>query len=116
MKYLVVMTIRYNIKWLEKTREERNNFNDKYIIPIINKYSNDIKIRFFDAECFYAKGSDFFIFECFDLKKYYFMMEEMRDTELFSKDLLSVVDIMMGIEEGYKEFESQNEVKDELIK
>lgn len=75
MKYSIVMTIRYNSQCLAKTREERNAFNEKYIIPIIEKYSKYVKVRFFDAECFYARGSDFFIFECNDLKKYYFMFK-----------------------------------------
>lgn len=62
------MTIKCNSHWLAKTREERNTFNEKYIILIIEKYSKYVKVRFFDAECFYARGSDFFIFECKDLK------------------------------------------------
>ena len=36
------------------------------------------------------------------------MVEELRDTELFSKELLTIIDIMMGIEDGYKEFELKN--------
>ena len=88
MKYSIIKTIKYNSQWLAKTREERNAFNEKYIIPVIEKYSKDVKVRFFDAECFYVRGSDFFIYDCNDLKKYYFMVEELRDTELFSKELL----------------------------
>ncbi len=107
MKYTIVMTIRYNSNWLAKSREERNHFNETHIIPIIKKYSDDVHVRFFDAECFYARGSDFFIFECEDLQKYYYLMEELRDTELFSKELLTIIDIMMGMEDGYKAFEEK---------
>ena len=109
MRYTIVMTIRYNSNWLSLARSERNEFNEKNIFPILNKFSKFVNVKFFDAECFYARGSDFIIFECDDLQKYYFLVEDLRDTELFSKEYLTIIDIMMGLEDGYKEFESTSE-------
>ena len=89
---------------------ERNEFNEEFIYPIFSKYEKFVKVRFFDAECFYPRGSDIIIFECDDLKKYYFLVEDLRAIELFSKEYLTIVDIMMGMEDGYKEFEDTPKV------
>jgi hypothetical protein len=75
--------------------------------PIFGKYAKSVKVRFFDAEAFVAKFSDFVIFETEDLRQYYFLIEELRDSPLFAKRLAQIEDIFMGIENGYQEFERQ---------
>lgn len=105
MKYTIVMTYTYAAEWLQKTREQREAFNDEYLNPIFGKYGKTVKVRFFDAEAFVARFSDFVIFETEDLKQYYFLIEELRDSPLFAQRLAKIEDLFMGIEGGYREFE-----------
>jgi hypothetical protein len=108
MKFAVVMSMEYSKDWLAKPREERNHFNQTCIDPIFEKYRDQVRMRFFDAEAFCAEASDFALFEFHDPQDYYFLIEELRDTELFSKGWLEVKGILMGIEEGYRDFEQKN--------
>jgi hypothetical protein len=108
MKYTIIMTYTYAAEWLQKTREQREAFNDEFLNPLFGKYMKTVKVRFFDAEAFEARFSDFVIFETEDLKQYYFLIEELRDSPLFAQRLAKVEDIFMGIEGGYQEFEKSN--------
>jgi len=105
MKYTIIMTYTYQPEWLQKTREQREAFNDEFLKPLFGKYIKTVKARFFDAEAFVARFSDFVIFETEDLKQYYFLIEELRDSPLFAQRLAKVEDIFVGIEDGYQEFE-----------
>jgi hypothetical protein len=105
MKYTIVMTYTYAAEWLQKTREQRQAFNDEFLNPLFGKYIKTVKVRFFDAEAFESRFSDFVIFETEDLKQYYFLIEELRDSPLFAQRLAKLEDIFMGIEGGHQEFE-----------
>jgi hypothetical protein len=107
MKYAILVTMKYTPAWLALPRAERNAFNDKFVNPIFGRYHDRVKVRFFDAEAFSAKASDFALFETGDLKQYYFLMEELRDTPLFTKGYLELCDVLTGIEGGYEEFERE---------
>ncbi|BDU74533.1 darcynin family protein [Mesoterricola silvestris] len=107
MKYMVVMTMKFSSAWLAMPREQRNRFNETRLGPILGRYQERVRLRFFDAEAFRADVSDFVLFEFEDPKDYYFLMEELRDTELFTQDWITVKDLFLGIEGGYREFEKE---------
>jgi hypothetical protein len=106
MKYTIVLAYRYSAEWLQKTREQRQAFNDQYLNPILGKYGKTVNARFFDAEAFTSRFSDFVLFETEDLRQYYFLIEELRDSPLFAQGLARIEDLFMGIEGGYREFEA----------
>jgi hypothetical protein len=99
------MLYTYAPEWLQKTREERDAFNDKYLNPIFGKYAKTVKVRFFDAEAFASRFSDYLTLETEDLRQYYFLVEELRDSPLFAQRLAKIEEIVLGIEDGYHEFE-----------
>ena len=107
MKYAVVLSLKYSKDWLVMSRDERNRFNERNVVPILTRYHGKVGARFFDAEAFSAEASDFVLFEFNDPKNYYFLMEELRDSELFTKELLTIKGILMGIEDGYQVFERE---------
>ena len=111
MKYNVFLGVKYSSDWLKLSRAQRNAFNESTVYPIIAKYAERVTLRFFDAEAFSAKISDFILIETKNLKDYYYFIEELRDTDLFRKDLLKIVDVHIGIEEGHKDFESETITK-----
>jgi hypothetical protein len=107
MKYTIVITYTFSNAWLALSRDERNAIETKTIGPIFGKYADRVQARFFDAEAFHTKFSDFMILETQDLRSYYFLMEEMRDSVLLAQGYVVFNDILIGLENGYREFEEQ---------
>ncbi len=62
----------------------------------------------FDAEAFTSKCTDVAMFQTEDLKKYYFVIEKLRDSILITHPYFEIVEIIPTIEDGFREFESQN--------
>ncbi len=111
MNYSILVLYQVNNHWLTLTREERSNFYEGKMLPLIKKFSNQLSVRLFDSEAFHAETSDYMIIECSDLKDYYYFMEYLRDTELFSKPYLVLKDVIIGIENGFKAFEDKEYYK-----
>ncbi|MDN5203060.1 hypothetical protein QQ008_16850 [Fulvivirgaceae bacterium BMA10] len=109
MKHTILILYRATEYWLQLSREERGEFFEKELAPIMVKYQQALTIRLFDSEAFHAKTSDFMIVECTDLEQYYFFIEEIRDTKLFSEPYIELTDVIMGIENGFKQFEESSE-------
>ncbi len=91
--------------WLELSREKRKSFFETPIAPIIQRFGETVQVRLFDAEAFHARITDFMILDCRDLKDYYFLMEQLRDTKRFSIPYIQRQDVIAGLENGFKEFE-----------
>lgn len=105
MKYTVVILYRATHLWLSLSREERGQFFEKKIAPIIGKFDGKLSVRLCDSEAFHARTSDFMLVECLELKDYYYFIEYLRDTELFGKPYIEINDIVIGINNGFKHFE-----------
>lgn len=104
-KYSIIVMMSTRPEWLALTHEERDAFNNKYVNPIFARYAETVKVRLFDAEAFTASCTDFALFETDDLTQYYFLMESLRDTPLFSKPYFDVDEIIVGLEGGFERFE-----------
>ena len=74
---------------------------------IIDKYSEYVKVKFFDADAFGGGYTDFVICETADLKQYHNMWEEIRDTTAYSQGYLKIKDVKMGIQSAYQAFETE---------
>lgn len=107
MKYTIVITYSFSSDWLKKSWQERGNFERECLQPIFAKYADWVKVRFFDAEAFNPRFSDFLIIETSNLKYYYFLIEELRESKLFSEGLVEFKDIIVGLEDGFREFERE---------
>ncbi len=107
MNYSILVLYQVNNHWLALSREERTHFYEGTMLPLIQKFNNKLLVRLFDSEAFHAQTSDYMIIECKDLKDYYYFMEYLRDTELFSKPYLVLKDVIIGIENGFKDFEEK---------
>ena len=103
--YTILMLMTATPVWLGLPREERDAFTATTIQPLLEQYEERVQVRFFDAEAFTARSSDFAIFTTLDLKTYYFLIEELRDTAMFTVPYFVVNDILIGLENGYQAFE-----------
>lgn len=108
MKYSVLVLYRAMPDWLRLSREDRSLFFQRKIVPIIEKFDQKLKVRLFDSEAFHAITSDYMQIECADLQDYYYFIEYLRDTELFSQSYIELNDVIIGIENGFKQFEEEH--------
>lgn len=103
--YTIVLMMTATPTWLSLPRTARADFTTNTIQPLLERYADRIQVRFFDAEAFSARSSDFAIFTTSDLKTYYFLIEELRDTAMFSTPYFIVNEVLIGLENGYQAFE-----------
>ena len=109
MKYSVLVLYKVTPQFLGLSRKERGSVFEETVIPIIQKFGDTLEIRMFDSEAFHATTSDFLLIGCNDLTDYYYFIEHIRDTALFGVPYIELNDVIIGIEDGFAEFESQNE-------
>lgn len=107
MTYTILVLYLVTPDWLALTRAERNEFFSTQIGPVLEVHQEKLSVRFFDSEAFHGKTSDYMIITCEDLRSYYYFMEALRDTKLFSQPYLVLNDVIIGIENGFKEYEAQ---------
>lgn len=105
MKYGIVLTYTVTPRWLALPREERNALRTAHIEPVFAAYADRVTARFFDAEAFHARLSDFAVLETEDLAAYYFLIEELRDSPLISQGYLTFGEVFLGVEDGFQEYE-----------
>ncbi|MBB3061938.1 darcynin family protein [Microbulbifer rhizosphaerae] len=107
MQYTIIVTYRFSNLWLQLSREARRDFQGTHVLPLFEKYADSVRVRFFDAEAFATHYTDFAIFETEDLKHYYFLIEELRDSPLLAQGYAEFKDILIGIEDGYQDFDRE---------
>ena len=91
-------------EWLSLTRRERNLFLEKDFQPLLDKYSS-IQVRLYDAEAFSTSCSDIAVFETEVIQDYYFLIDAMRDSKIFTVPYFIFVDIIPAIENGFIEYD-----------
>ncbi|MER5549598.1 darcynin family protein [Streptomyces sp. NPDC001118] len=106
MKTTIILTYTFTPAWLALSREERNAMAGAHIHPVFATYADRVSARFFDAEAFTTAFSDFALLETDDLRAYYFLIEELRDSPLISQGYVVMNDIFMGVEAGFRVFEA----------
>ncbi len=72
--------------------------------PILARHP-DVTLRWVDADALGHGYTDFAICEFSDLEQYHFLWEELRDTELFTRPLVAMKDVLLGLEDGFRRFE-----------
>lgn len=105
--YTIIVRLTALPAWLQLPRRQRQQFQQEIIAPVLAKYNQQVQVRWLDAEAFNAACSDIALFETDDLRTYYFLMEELRDTEFFAKPYFRLEDITIGMEDGYLAFEQK---------
>ncbi|MGK5543136.1 darcynin family protein [Streptomyces sp. URMC 127] len=105
MTYGIVLTYTVTPRWLALSREQRNTMRAQHLEPVFAAYADRVKARFFDAEAFSGRFSDFAVLETGDLGAYYFLIEALRDTPVIAEGYLSFTDVFLGVEDGFHAYE-----------
>jgi len=91
-------------EWLRLDRNDRNSYFAQLKHEVFAKYP-DVLIRLFDAEAFTTFCSDIVMFETANIQNYYFLIEELRDSKIYTEPFFDVISILPAIEDGFLEFE-----------
>jgi len=102
--YTILILMNATPAWLSLSRDERNNYFEKKVVPIFEKFTKSVKVRLFDAEYFHSKISDYMIVETTDLKEYRYFIEYLRDTKIYGEPYFEIKDIVPGMENAFQEF------------
>ncbi|MEV5375795.1 MULTISPECIES: darcynin family protein [Streptomyces] len=105
MTYGIVLTYTVTPRWLALSREQRNAMRAQHLEPVFAAYADRVKARFFDAEAFNGRISDFAVLETGDLGSYYFLIEALRDTPVIAEGYLTFNDVFLGVEDGFHAYE-----------
>ena len=91
--------------WLALTRKERGEYYTWLQAEVFDHYP-DVHVRLFDVEAFSARCSDIAMYETENIQQYYFLMEALRDSKVYTVPYFEVVDIFPAIEDGFTEYEN----------
>ncbi|CAH0537720.1 darcynin family protein [Vibrio marisflavi] len=105
-KYSFFVHMNATRNWLSLDREDRNTYFSETVEEIFSRYPS-VSVRLYDAEAFTAKCSDIAVYETENIQDYYYLIEELRDTKVFTEPYFEIVDIFPAIENGFVEFESR---------
>lgn len=107
MEYTIILKVTFANSWLALSRDERKAFEDEHVGPIFVKYHNQVRARFYDSEAFDARFSDFIVLTTKDLKYYFYLIEELRDSAILADGHVKFDDVVLGIENGHAHFERE---------
>ena len=100
-----VVLLAFEPAWLALSRSERGEWAAR-VGEISARHPND-KLSWYDADALGGGYSDFALCRFQELRDYHFLWEELRDTELFSRPYVRIVNVFLGIERGYEAYENR---------
>jgi Darcynin, domain of unknown function len=89
--------------WLSMSREERQSIVEPAFATAMPDGCG-VTMRYFDADAFHVDFTDIAMFEADEPKAYYYVLERLRETPLFSVPYFEIVHIIQAIEDGYVAF------------
>lgn len=104
-KYTFFVHMNATKEWLKLARKERNDFFETIEKEILTNFPG-ITLRLFDVEAFSTRCSDIVMFESDDIQEYYFMMESLRDSKIYTVPYFEIIDIFPAIEDGFSSYET----------
>jgi hypothetical protein len=100
-KFTIFCYFHVTPQWLELTKDQRTAVRDRAFVPIFMRYREQVSIRLFDTWAFTHTSTDVIMFETPNLLAYYALMDELKNTEIFSKDLLKRGETIVAVEDGF---------------
>lgn len=97
MKYTAVVLVTFGAEWLRMDRDERDLFNAEHIAPVFARYAGRVDMQHVDVEAFSGTCSDVLIFTMNQPVDFHDLWDELRDTPLFARPVLTVEDIVFGV-------------------
>ncbi len=105
MKYGAVVVLRLLPAWLELDREARN-VKSKPMRDVVAGYGGEVEMDWFDADAIGTGHTDWVMCRFDSLDRYHSMWEELRDLEFFFHPYAEIVQVLLGLKDGYERFEA----------
>ncbi len=105
-KYTFFVHMNATKQWLSLSRQAREQYFSTVQTEIFARYPS-VSVRLFDVEAFSAKCSDIAVYETDNIQAYYFLIEALRDSKVYTVPYFEVVDIFPAIENGFLEYQEQ---------
>ncbi|MCJ8300632.1 MAG: hypothetical protein MJK13_17095 [Pseudomonadales bacterium] len=102
-KYSFFVHMNATKEWLSLSRDARDAFFCGTIAGLVSAYPS-VSMRLYDAEAFTAKCSDIAVYETEIIQDYYFLMDALRDSKIYTVPYFEIEDIFPAIEEGFLEY------------
>jgi len=99
-----IVYLAFETAWLALSREDRGAYA-QMIGKILARHPK-VSFDWYDADALSGGFSDFAICRFSDMRAYHHLWEELRDTEIFSKPFARIVNVTMGIENGFRDYEA----------
>lgn len=103
MTWTIFVLLKATPQWLAHSIEQRASIANDCLHHSMT--DDRVTMRFYDAEAFSGTCSDLAVFETTDLQAYYFVMERVRSTPMFSAPYFEVIEIIPAVENGYQSFQ-----------
>lgn len=105
MPYTILLLLNATPAWLSLSRKERASFFELQVAPILQRVAPTTEVRLFDSEYFHARVSDFMVVTTSTLGDYKLLIEMLRDSKIYSEPYFEVIDIIVGQENAFREFD-----------
>jgi chlorite dismutase len=96
LNHVYFMLVKTTVAWLQLTANERFEFLETTISPILKQHPS-VKMRFFDSEAFSGHYTDVLMWETPEVKNYQFLVERLRETLFWG----TYFEIVPAIENAY---------------
>lgn len=104
MKYGAVVTLRLLPAWLALDRDTRRS-KAAAMFEIATRYRGEVDVEWYDADALGTGHTDWVMCRFDSLDRYHAMWEELRDLEFFFHPYAEIVQVLLGLSDGYERFE-----------
>lgn len=112
LHYVVFVHLTALPSWLSLTREQRDRIVGAEVAPTLAAHPA-VQARWIDVEAFTADSSDVLLAETDDPREWNRLFEALRDTALFHVPYFRLDRILLGAEDGFRDYEDSREVQDD---
>jgi len=102
--HIIFMLLDATPEWLSLSREQRDQFVENHMTPILARYPA-LRTRFFDAEAYTTECSDVLMIETSDLTQHRHFIDALRDTDFYRVPYFEIVSIIPTVENGHVEYD-----------
>jgi hypothetical protein len=94
------MLVKTTPEFLGLSPDKRFSVVKDYLEPLLFKFKESVRLRFYDVEFYSARITDIWMWEAASHRAYELLVEDLRDTPFWDR-YFSIVEILPGVENVY---------------
>ncbi|MEA1651523.1 darcynin family protein [Nitrospirillum sp. BR 11164] len=96
----VFMLVKSLPEWLALPGEQRRQALAQHVEPVLARYRDDVRLRFYDVEFYSAAVTDVWVWEARSHEAYQHLVEDLRDTPFWDR-YFQISNILPGVANPY---------------